>query len=220
MTLIIKEVALDGVEVTGDTFTGKATVYNVYDAENDRVMPGAFKSLGKRQVALLFGHDHKSIPVGKFTDIKDTPEALIVTGTLTKGGSMTKDLAASLAHGSLKGLSVGMAVKKAVRNEMGGQDVLDAELFEVSLTALPSNPLATIDCTKAINSADVDAIEGIKGIESYLKDLGLSKNAIKALIHKIKGMELIEEEEETEEDNSEEESLKAINEALKKILTK
>jgi HK97 family phage prohead protease len=219
MTLIIKEIALEGVEVIGDTFTGKATVYNVYDAENDRVMPGAFKSISKRTPALLFGHDHKSIPVGKFTDIKDTPEALIVTGSLTKGGSMTKDLSASLAHGSLKGLSVGMAVKKAVRNEMGGQDVLEADLFEVSLTALPSNPMATIDMVKSINSNDVDALDGMKGIEAYLKDLGLSKNTIKALIHKIKAMDIVEDEEENQEDDAEE-SLKAINEALKKLIAK
>jgi HK97 family phage prohead protease len=217
MTLIIKEVALEGVEVIGDTFTGKATVYNVYDAENDRVMPGAFKSISKRTPALLFGHDHKSIPVGKFTDIKDTPEALIVTGSLTKGGSMTKDLSASLAHGSLKGLSVGMAVKKAVRNEMGGQDVLEADLFEVSLTALPSNPMAVIDMVKSVNANDIDAIDGMKGIESYLKDLGLSKNTTKALIHKIKGMELVEDETEEEDDS---ESLKAINAALQKLLAK
>lgn len=202
MTFITKEIALSDVEVTGDTFTGKATVYNTYDAENDRVLPGAFsKNLGKRQVALLFGHDHKSIPVGKFTEIKDTPEALIVTGTLTKGGSMTKDLAASLAHGSLGGLSVGMSVKRSVPNDRKGVDVVDAELFEVSLTALPSNPAAVIDCVKSINANDVDALDGMKGIETYLKDLGLSKNTIKALIHKIKQMDIVEDEqEETEED--------------------
>jgi uncharacterized protein len=217
MTFITKDVELSDVEVTGSTFRGKATVYGVYDAENDRVMPGAFKDLTKRQVALFYGHDHKSIPVGKFTEIKDTPEALYVTGTLTKGGSMTKDLSAALAHGSLGGLSVGMAVKSAIKNERGGKDVTAAELFEVSLTPMPCNGLATIDMVRSVdaNANDIDAIDGMKGIETYLKDLGLSKNTIKALIHKIKGMELVEDENEEEDDS---ESLKAINEALKLLI--
>lgn len=223
MEIIKKHFELKNVEAEGEIFTGIASAYGVVDSDNDRIMPGAFiKSLGKRTPALLFGHEHSGIPVGKFTKVEDTNDALVVTGSLTKGGSRTKDLADALAHGSLSGLSVGFKTNKAVKNSYGGVDVIDAELIEISLTGIPANPASVITSVKSINSADVGALGGIKEIESVLRELGLSKGATKALIHAIKGMDIAEEEEEEDpaDDNAEEEALEAINKALQKLLVK
>lgn len=218
MNLIFKEISLSGVESSGNEFVGKASVYGVLDDSNDRVMPQAFtKSIARRSPALLYGHAHGSIPVGKFTKIEDTKEALVVHGALTDGGSMTPELSKAIAFGSLTGLSVGMNIKKATKNEFGGRDILEAELFEVSLTPMPCLAEATL-VAKSINAADVGALDGIKGVEAALKDLGLSKNAIKALIHKIKNLEIVDDEEEAAEEDSESESLELINEALQKLI--
>lgn len=154
---------------------GFASTYGNIDEGGDVVVPGAFaKSLAQRDTyPLLWSHD-MSMPIGKAT-LSDQKKGLAVDAQLMVGKVTKATEAFELAQaGVLGGFSIGYkAVKSQTDPKTYARRLEDVKLFEVSLVAVPMNPLAGITAIKQIESP--------RQLEEILRDAGFSIRDAKAL---------------------------------------
>lgn len=139
----IKALANDG------TFDGLLSVYNVLDAGNDIVEPGAFtKTIQERggEVVLLWQHKSDQ-PIGKLT-LVDGPDALRVKGALLLELPEAKKAYLLIKAGIVKGLSIGF---ESVKDMMEGsiRRLKEVKLWEGSIVTFPMNEAALITAVKA-----------------------------------------------------------------------
>ena len=78
---------------------------------------------------------------------------------------------ALLKGGALSGLSVGFRTLKEKAGANGGKVITEAELFEVSLVAVPSNPITKISAVKGIGN--------VRDLEELLREHGMSSRQAK-----------------------------------------
>jgi len=100
-----------------------------------------------------------------------------------------------MRHGTIRGLSQGFWVPEGgfTKNAHGGRDLSEINLVEVSFTADPAEPKATIEHFK---SALAD-LNSIRDLEEFLRDSGnFSKSMAAALISHVKTLCRSESEQE------------------------
>jgi HK97 family phage prohead protease len=126
-----------------------AATYGNVDLGNDVILPGAFtKTLAERrgEFPLLMGHDLRA-PIGSAT-VTDSPQGLVVKGSLCFGAEGAASAYALLKRGVLKGLSIGYdSLKSTIQN--GVRHLSEIKLYEISLTAFPMNEMATVQSVKS-----------------------------------------------------------------------
>ena len=132
-------------------FVGMAAVYNNVDLGGDLIEGGAFgKSLLDRGATtpLLWNHDTgEPIGVGRLTE---THGGLQVEGKLIfDDNPAARRTYALMKGGAITGLSIGF---ETLRQVMQGsvRHLKELRLFEVSLCAIPMNPLATVASVKTL----------------------------------------------------------------------
>lgn len=173
----VKAVNDDGV------FSGYGSVFNVLDADNEVVVPGAFTdSLKTRQPALLWQH-RSGEPIGVYTDVKEDTVGLHVEGKLALKTARGAEAYELLKMGALNGLSIGFSVRDESYDRVSGISTLKKlDLWEVSLVTFPANDAARVTDVKA-----AEQIQTLKDAEAYLRDVGgFSKAQALALISRIK----------------------------------
>ena len=115
-------------------FAGYAALFDRVDRAGDVIRRGAFQGAGP--VPLLL--QHRGAPVGRIEALHEDDRGLRVAGSIADPA-----LVAEVRAGALAGLSVGyrpLAVRQGARRELTRVD-----LVEVSLVAVPMQPLARID---------------------------------------------------------------------------
>lgn len=115
-------------------FAGYAALFDRVDRAGDVIRRGAFQGAGP--VPLLL--QHRGAPVGRIEALHEDERGLRVAGSIADPA-----LVAEVRAGALAGLSVGyrpLAVRQGARRELTRVD-----LVEVSLVAVPMQPLARID---------------------------------------------------------------------------
>jgi uncharacterized protein len=121
------------------SFAGYAAVFDRVDRAGDVIRAGAFAGVGAgggADVPLL--RDHRGAPVGRIVAIGEDARGLRVAGEIAEA-----EAARLVRCGALPALSVGyrpLAVRQGARREL-----LRVALAEVSLVAVPMQPLARID---------------------------------------------------------------------------
>ena len=115
-------------------FAGYAALFDRVDRAGDVMRRGAFASAGA--VPLLA--QHRGSPVGSIDDLHEDERGLRVGGTVTDAA-----LAAQVRSGALAGLSVGY--RPLVVRQGAWRELTAVALVEVSLVAVPMQPLARID---------------------------------------------------------------------------
>ena len=113
------------VEERDRHFFGHAAVFDVVDRAGDVFRRGAFA--GADTVPLL--RDHRGNPIGSVS-VREDERGLAVEGSAV--GVRVGD-----------GLSVGFRAKRVAQG--GRREILAAELVEVSLVAVPMQPLARVN---------------------------------------------------------------------------
>lgn len=162
-------------------FQGYASVWGRVDSYGDTMIKGAFEpSLKERRPMMLFGHSPGRVP-GKWISYKEDDKGLLVHGQLTPGHSEAKDIAASLKHGALNGLSVGGYTTDWEPQKNGGRVIKAFDLYEISVVSMPAEQEARID-TASVKQM-LDECEKLSDFESFLREAGgLSKSAATALV--------------------------------------
>lgn len=165
---------------------GYGAVFGNVDDGGDIIEKGAFSgSLEKksRTVKMFLNHDSNRL-VGRWTDMFEDDYGLYVRGQInleTVAGRESYSLAKQKA---LDGLSIGYRVIEQAKQGVN-RLLKELDLFEVSLTPIPMNALATITAVKNTDYVEVArVIEDLKAggqlsireFETLFKGLGLSNS--------------------------------------------
>ncbi|MEM9138855.1 MAG: HK97 family phage prohead protease [Pseudomonadota bacterium] len=145
-----KYTALSALTETGEVgrLKGYASRFGEPDNQGDVVMPGAFAaSLARlkeagRSVKLLWQHD-PARPIGVWRQVLENKIGLWVSGEVLTDIQLGQEAAVLMQAGAIDGLSIGYRVVRAEPNrETGGRNLLEIDLWEVSLVTFPMLPTA------------------------------------------------------------------------------
>lgn len=154
-------------------FAGYASVFSVVDSQRDRMHPGAFaQSLKCRDqpVQLLWQHQWEH-PIGVLEQVFEDERGLYVQGRLLLDVAKAREAHALLKAGALKGLSIGYQSRRSRRDaDTGVRELMEVELFEVSLVTLPANAAAQVTVVKAAQPAQAALMAALERAERILLD--------------------------------------------------
>jgi HK97 family phage prohead protease len=156
--------------------SGYASTFGNRDLQGDVVAPGAFaETLAAHRAdgtmpAMLWAHDSAE-PVGTWTELAVDAKGLAVTGRFTMGARRGAEARALAKDGALA-LSIGYRTVDA-RFVDGARLLTAVDLMEISLVAMPANPMARITAVKNAAGA-ADEIRDAVGFERFLKKSGFS----------------------------------------------
>lgn len=143
------------------TFEGYASVFNNVDSQRDRVHAGAFKaSIRERDkpVQLLWQHQWEK-PIGVITALFEDACGLYMKGKLLLEVEQAREAYALLKAGVVRGLSIGYSVKRSRRSpDSGVRELLDLNLWEISLVTLPANEAAQVTVVKSRITDDMERL--------------------------------------------------------------
>lgn len=169
-----KYTALSSLTETGEIgrIRGYASRFGEPDQSGDVVMPGAFaKSLKRlkessRSVKFLWQHDPAK-PIGTWREVKENATGLWVSGALLTDLQLGNEAAILMQAGAIDGLSIGYRVVKAEKNkDTGGRNLIEIDLWEVSLVTFPMLPTARahqdqpVEVSNDIAAALADVLAG------------------------------------------------------------
>lgn len=172
-------------------FEGYASVFGGVDSYGDTILKGAYsetiKPESRRGRPIRMRWNHFGPVVGKFIDIYEDDIGLFVRGELTPGHSVAEDIAASMQHGAVDGLSIGYTIPEDGMEYDGVVRVLKrVNLIEISVVEEPADVSARVDSIKSI----LETAETMRDLEKCLRDVGgFSKTDAVALISRIKSID-------------------------------
>jgi HK97 family phage prohead protease len=182
------------IKLAADTgkFEGYASTFNNVDSYGDTILPGAYKdTLSANGLPKMFIlHRSYELPIGKWLDASEDSKGLYVKGELTPGLTMANDVGAALKHGTLDGLSIGYALRKADYQPSdkieGGRIIKKISLLsEISPVTFPADSFARIDLSSV--KSELESVETVRDFERFLRDAGgLSKSITEAVIARAK----------------------------------
>lgn len=202
-----KEVERDGVRY--GIIEGYASTYGNVDRVKDIVMPGAFTKTIRRHmdedrtIRMFYQHDAKEI-IGGFPAalMQEDPQGLRVVGEINLDVQRGREVYALAKQKVLTDFSIGYTVKD-YKIKDGARQLLEIELWEVSVVAEPANTKARIIQVKEVLKTKRDA-------EKLLRDSGFSRSAaayVSSLIDETKiGLGSIEEDNQPQRDAAKEDS--------------
>lgn len=147
-----------GAVAADGSFEGYASLFGRVDLGRDRVLPGAFsRSLRERGAAglrLLWQHDPAE-PIGVWLEAAEDARGLHVRGRLEPGVRRGREALALLRAGALDGLSIGFRTARSRTDPRTGvRDLVEIDLWEVSLVTFPMLPEARVAIVLGDRKAD------------------------------------------------------------------
>lgn len=123
-------------------FAGYAALFDIADAGRDTIRHGAFaKTLAARTTPLpLYWQHRPDQPIGMIEHVSEDARGLRVIARIDRPDSRAAHL---LAARAVNGLSFGFRTR-AARQSAAGRELIEIELFEVSLVTHPLHPLARV----------------------------------------------------------------------------
>jgi hypothetical protein len=116
-------------------FAGYAALFDIADASRDTIRRGAFtRTLAERAAPLpLYWQHRPDQPIGVIEHVCEDARGLRVIARIERPDSRAAVL---LAQGAVNGLSFGFRTR-AARQSDAGRELLEIDLFEVSLVTHP-----------------------------------------------------------------------------------
>jgi HK97 family phage prohead protease len=123
-------------------FAGYAALFDIADASRDTIRRGAFAAtLAARKAPLpLYWQHRPDQPIGMIEQAAEDARGLRVIARIDRPASRAAKL---LAAGQVNGLSFGFRTR-AAQHSAAGRELLEVELFEISLVTHPLHPMARI----------------------------------------------------------------------------
>jgi len=119
---------------------GYASLFGRKDLSGDCVKRGAFAASLLRQAGqampMLLNHETAE-PIGVWERIAEDTHGLFVSGCLLVGDERSRRTLRLIQAGALSGLSIGYRAKRSRPNASEGRDLLEIDLWEVSIVAFP-----------------------------------------------------------------------------------
>ena len=164
--------ALGAVAADG-TFEGYASLFDLPDLGRDIVRPGAFaRSITRRGVQgikLLWQHEAAQ-PIGRWLEIKEDSRGRFVRGQLNLEVARARELLSLLREGAVDGLSIGYRAEKARTDRKSGlRQLLQVDLWEISLVTFPMLPQARVSAVKHAGHASKHLLESIRNATRVMR---------------------------------------------------
>ncbi|MEQ8405708.1 MAG: HK97 family phage prohead protease [Oceanicaulis sp.] len=119
---------------------GYASLFDIEDHGRDMVRAGAFvrslRAKGAAGVRMLFQHDSGE-PVGVWDEIVEDGRGLYVRGRILSDGPRGRAALGLVREGAVDGLSIGFRTVRSAPRPGGGRDLLELDLWEVSIVTFP-----------------------------------------------------------------------------------
>jgi hypothetical protein len=117
------------------------------DSMDDRILQAGLTF--RTPMPVLFAHDYQQLPVGQSTRemIARLPHRTEASWRWLENDQRAAEVRNAFEQGFL-GASVGMRVREASPNDVGGYNITSAECVEFSLTAVPANA----DCVRLLKA--------------------------------------------------------------------
>lgn len=174
-------------------FTGYGAVFNNLDFKDDIIMPGAFAEVLKIgdpvDVYINHGWLRGELPVGRWNDLQEDTKGLIGEAALMMQMPSAQDAYWSVKGELARGLSIGFVVHpNGYDYNLDGHRIIHRmqKLKEISITTEPANEKTQIVSVKFKN--DIEKAETERDIEDLLRETGLNKIEIKALLSRVKNI--------------------------------
>lgn len=120
--------------------TGYASLFDIEDHGRDVVRAGAFaRSLstkGAQGVRMLFQHDAGE-PIGIWDELREDGRGLFVRGRILNNAPRGRATLGLVQNGAVDGLSIGFRTLRSAPRPGGGRDLLELDLWEVSIVTFP-----------------------------------------------------------------------------------
>jgi HK97 family phage prohead protease len=133
--------------------TGYASLFDIEDHGRDIVRSGAFaqslKAKGPRGVRMLFQHDAGE-PVGVWDEIREDGRGLYVRGRLLPDAPRGRAALGLVREGAVDGLSIGFRTVRSAPRPGGGRDLLELDLWEVSIVTFPMLSQARLSVSASV----------------------------------------------------------------------
>lgn len=140
--------------------SGYASLFDIEDHGRDIVRAGAFaRSLaakGPGGVRMLFQHDAGE-PVGVWDEIREDGRGLFVRGHILSDAPRGRGTLALVRQGAVDGLSIGFRTVRSAPRPGGGRDLLDLDLWEVSIVTFPMLTQARLSVRAPVAEAALSA---------------------------------------------------------------
>lgn len=192
------------------SFSGRGSVFNKLDSYRDIVLPGAFKksldAKGARGIKMLSQHNPFANPIGIWTDIRESKEALEVEGQLALRTSLGQETHELLKLGAPDGLSIGFrTIESETDPKTDIRQVSEIDLWEISVVTFPAQAAALVSDVRNFHQLPkderlqfqdalrrvADLCETERDFEAFLRDAGWSRREAEILVSKgFKGLEL------------------------------
>lgn len=123
-------------------FAGYAALFGRRDAGRDLIRPGAFARAlaGRRDPLPLLWQHHADLRIGWVETLAEDTRGLRVIAAIDNPAGAA---ALALRRGAVSGLSFGYRTRSA-HHTPAGRDLLDVDLFEVSLVTRPMQHAARV----------------------------------------------------------------------------
>jgi hypothetical protein len=138
---------------------GYASIFDVIDDQNDRVLKGAFRQslLNARACGMmpkmLWQHDPKEL-IGAWHVIEEDDKGLYVEGKLLLSLQRASETFDLIKAGVLDSLSIGYRVVESFKGKKGERLLNKVDLHEISLVTFPANTHAKLTSYKSIIPQD------------------------------------------------------------------
>lgn len=201
----VKYAPLNLETVSGEgIFEGYASLFDTIDLSKDVVRKGAFtkgiKSKSPLSVKMLYQHNPCE-PIGVWQTIKEDHKGLFVKGKLLTEIQRAKEVLSLMKQGALDGLSIGYKtirsqkknLSKTASSPQGQQpaerrqgvvrELLEIDLYEISIVTFPMHPDARVDRVKSLDISS--GYPTIRDFERWLmRDAGFTRKQAQTAIAK------------------------------------
>ncbi|MFW8593267.1 HK97 family phage prohead protease [Cribrihabitans neustonicus] len=167
----------EGSAAEAPVISGYASLFGETDQGGDEVMRGAYTASLKtlaaegRTVKMLWQHDPAQ-PIGVWDELREDERGLWVKGRLLTATPKGAEAAALIAAGALDGLSIGYRTVKSARSQNGTRQLLQVDLWEVSLVTFPMLPAARVAAKAAPREPEAQALRALaRGLRELTQDL-------------------------------------------------
>ena len=162
------------------TFEGHAAIFGKLNSFDEIVVEGAFKktlkSRAKHKVKMLRQHQQAAI-IGVWEEIREDDKGLFVRGRLLTEIQAAKETLILLKAKALDGLSIGFrTIVEEFDHKKKQINLMEIDLFEISLVAIPSQANALITSVRAMSP---EQLTTKLDLEKALRDAGFSTSTSK-----------------------------------------
>ena len=161
-------------------FEGHAAIFDKPDRYDDVILAGAFKkSLRRRpakKVKMLRGHNTDAM-IGVWDEAKEDSTGLFVRGHLLMQLQSAQETLILLKEGVLDSMSIGYhTLLDQFDTKRKARNLLELDLFEISLVAIPAQPGALVTSVKHVSPEEITSK---RDLERVLREADFSVSTSK-----------------------------------------